>query len=383
MRWLPTHSVNCTSICKRKKAARSTAPGVTYAENWSGYNTATDYYNAFNKGKLSGYVANKTPSQGSTFTNAFEIVSDATKAATGKAFRVYMGKNGNGSSGTIDNQQFTIPFSGDATKVTGAYPTGSYLTSFYIQVQVWMDTYIDYFWRLGDGSVATDPKIFRLDTWYQTNNGEIVPSNHGNLGFVTCYRRLGTPDGQGNSAGSNPLYWKSRNTANYSPNFQYQPAIDNGTPANPTTEAQFKDRYGPMNYGMVSGTSQASLLHTQANTPDPDAAKGGNPWARAQLNVIEIWVDLQSQSLKLWHAVRGGAPRLLINSQGDSFFGNRVMLDNVGNVDGTGWSIIQLTPLVYTADGTNNPGYPISWIDYSELIVSTNPIMFPGGFALT
>ena len=54
-------------------ASRSaSAKGVIGAENWSSYADAAAAYNS-----AGCYGANKNPSQGATFTNAFEIVTDA------------------------------------------------------------------------------------------------------------------------------------------------------------------------------------------------------------------------------------------------------------------------------------------------------------------
>jgi hypothetical protein len=58
-------------------------------------------------------------------------------------------------------------------------------------------------------------------------------------------------------------------------------------------------------------------------------------------------------------------------------FGSRV------GSQGTGWSALTLSNLVYTATGAQNPGYPTdAYTDYSEIIFHPNPINFPGGFTL-
>lgn len=342
-------------------AARSTASGVTYAENWSTFATAAAYYSYWNTGGMMGYTCPKNPGMGSTWTNAYDVVTDSTHAKTGKAFRLYHGKNNYGDPGTIDNQWFNVLLNGNPNNVSGAFKT-----SFYVQVSVWVDEYIDYYWRLGDGGVGGQ-KFFRLDDQRATNIGEIVVQSQHNLGFVTAYRR--------EANGNNTLFDRSQYTQLYTPNFAHQPAINNPIPANPVTEAEFRQKFGPMNYGMTSGTSQSTPLHLQ-NTPDPDAAIGGVPFKRGGITVIEVWVDLATQSLKLWAAPYGGPPKLLINASGTCNFGNRVM------ADGVGWNCFEFTNLIYTADGAHNPNYPISSIDYSELICSTNPIRFPGGYAL-
>jgi hypothetical protein len=341
--------------------ARSTAAGVRYAENWSKYSTAADYFNFWNTGQMAGHTCPKNPGMGTEWNNSIELVTTAGHMSSGKAFRLYLGKNNHGSSGGIDNQWFNVLFNGNPNDVAGAFRK-----KFYVQISVWVDEFVDYYWRQSDGS-AQSCKFLRIDDHTATNTGEIVVNNQYTLGFVTTYRR--TPNG-------NPLFTRAQNTQTRTPNYCLQPAVNNATPANPSTDAQYKQKYGPMDFTMTNGTSQATLLHLQPNTPDPDAAIGGVTWNRGGITVVEIMADLDTQSCKVWAAHSGKAPRLLVNEVGTCEFGDRRM------ANGVGWNCFEFTNLPYTSDGANNPGSPVAWVDYSELICSDNPIAFPGGFGL-
>jgi hypothetical protein len=170
---------------------------------------------------------------------------------------------------------------------------------------------------------------------------------------------------------------QTRATQQYSSNVQWQPAVDNGTPL--SDENSYQRRYGPFSYGMTGGTSQASKLSTQG-VPDPEAAMGGVAWNRGGITVVEVEVDLANDRGRWWAAPHGVAPKLLGDTgTGGASFGSRV---DGQAPNGTGWSVLSLTNLIYTANGTQNPGYPLSSIDYAEIIVSSKPINFPGGFAL-
>lgn len=346
--------------------ARSTASGVTHAENWSSFNTAAE---AYSSPRTAGM--NKNPSNPTTFDNAFQIITDAGHVLSGKAMRLWHGKNNYGGAGTIDNQYMSIPFNGNRNAVNGQYPTGAYLTKAYVQLCFWTDAFLDYYWKLGDGSLGGS-KIAIIDNWDTTaTTGELVITDNLNTGFVSAYRIT-------TGGGSLGLDRSISTPANGS-NIARQNAIDNGGVL--TDQASYERRYGPMAYGMTGGTSQASPLSTQGR-PDPDAAIGGVTFNRGGTTVVEVELDLANDRCRVWAAHHGQAPKLigdtLLNDAagGLALFGSRVRAGL-----GTGWSGLYLSNLIYTATGAQNPGYPAdAYTDYSEIIVSQKPINFPGGF---
>lgn len=343
-------------------AARSAAPGVMFAENFSTYNTAADWYNRWRQGQMTPVFTPKNPGMGATWTNAWEIITTPGHVLSGKALRAWHGKNNYGSAGTIDNQWACIPFSGNPNNVAAGY-----VTEFYFQMCVWVDSFFNYFWKLGDGSVG-GIKVFILDQWdTSATTGEVVITNQYNYGFVTGYHSVG------------PSFDRAQNTPGYTPNYAWQPAIDNGTPLDATIASYFR-RYGPMGYGMYpNGLNQASKLTSQG-VPNPDATSGGVAWNIGGITVVEVYVKLNTPGnsiVKAWAAKYGNAPKKIIDATGVNL-GSRV-----GSL-GTGWSGVTLSNLIYTATGAQNPNYPTdAYIDYVEFIVSRSPINFPGGFALT
>ena len=347
--------------------ARSTALGVTHAENWSGYANAAE---AYNNPRTGGW--NKNPANPTTFNNAFELITTPGHALSGKALRLWHGKNGYGFAGTIDNQYMCIPFNGNRNTVAGQYPTGAYLTKAYVQVCFWTDAFLDYYWKLGDGSTGGS-KIFIIDNWDTTaTTGELVVTDRYNRQFVQAYRITS----RGGSAGLE----RSISTPANSSNFKWQNAVDNGTPL--TDQNSYKKRYGPLYAGMTGGSSQASKLSTQG-VPDPDAAQGGVAFNRGGTTVVEVELDLPNDRCRVWAAWHGNAPKLICDSLlDDGNMGRALWGARVGS-RGTGWSGIWLSNLIYTATGAQNPGYPTdAYTDYSEIVISQNPINFPGGFAL-
>lgn len=337
--------------------------GATYSTNWSEYADAAAAYNG-----AACYGANKNPGQGSTFTNAFELVTDHGKS--GKAMRLWHGKNGQGA-GTIDNQYWAMLFNGGKT---AGEATSSFRTKAYVQVVVWVDAMFDYYWKksVAAGGGGVTPKAFIVDYDAGTaTQGEVVVDNQFSRGFVTTYRHTGSS--------SAVLVAQARSTPANGSNFAWQPAIDRGTPAVITTQNQWEQRYGPCYDGMTGGTSQASLLSTQG-VPDPDAAIGGVPWNRGGYTVVELELDLAADRIRTWAAKYGEAPVLVADTMkddlGTAVFGSRV------KPLGVGWNALFLSNLAFEADWENNPGAPLAFIDYPEIGFSRNPIRFPGGFYL-
>jgi hypothetical protein len=347
-------------------AARST--GAHFATNFASFADAAAVYND----PLRAY-ANKTPAQGATFTNAFELVTTTGHAGSGKAFRLWHGKNNYGGAGDIDNQAFGVMVNGNRNNIPGAYKT-----KLYVQFGVWIDAACDYYWKLGDGSPGT-MKLVIMDDWDATSTaGELVVDLQWNRQFLHAYRKSA-------ASGGSPEIDRSLSTPVNSTNYAWQNAVDRGTAL--SDNASYKRRYGPVYDGMSGGTSQASRLSLQG-VPDPDAAIGGIAINRAGITTIEMELDLANDRARLWAAHYGNTPLLICDTElnntlsppsvnNSANFGSRV------GSQGTGWSALTLSNLVYTATGAQNPGYPTdAYTDYSEIIFHPNPINFPGGHAL-
>lgn len=341
-------------------AARSA--GAYFAENFSTYSTAADWYNRFHQGYCTGTFTPKNPGMGSTWTNAWEIVTTPGHVLSGKALRMWHGKNNYGAAGAIDNQWAALPCNGDPNNIQGAYKT-----HLFFQACIWVDSFIDYYWKLGDGSLG-GTKFFIIDQYNWTaSQGEVVVTNQYNMGFVTGY----------NDVPASRDWARVQGTPSNNSNYAIQPAIDNGT-ALGSTDASYFRRYGPCYYGMYpGGLNQASALHLQG-VPNADAAAGGVAWNRGGITVVECELDLTNDRLRVWAAPYGNPPKKLYDSgNGGAQFGSRV------GTYGTGWSGVTLSNLIYTATGAQNPNYPTdAYTDYVELIFSGSPINFPGGYKL-
>jgi hypothetical protein len=329
-------------------------------------------YNYYNVGVMAsrGLTANRNPGNPG-FNNSFEIVTTPGHMASGKAFRIWQGKNNYGAPGDLDYGSFVIPCNGAGV---GTDPAGAYKQKLYFQAVVWVDSIIDYYWQLagyGDGL-----KFWIIDGIDTTaTHGEFVITNYHNTGFITAYRD--TPS-------SNSIL-KSISTPANGSNYLLNNAINNGTAL--SDQNSYERRYGPMVYGMTGGTSQGSRLSTQG-CPDPEAAAATVVWNRAGLTVVECECDLANDRMRFWAAHYGDPPKLLGDTNLDNTLSSPAVnfKANAGprvGTYGTGWSGVTLTNLIYSASGALNPGYPTdAYIDYSELIFHGSPIPFPGGHAL-
>lgn len=190
------------------------------------------------------------------------------------------------------------------------------------------------------------------------DSGEVVITNARFRRFVTAYRI-------GASGNSSDFVTSVSNTActGGSPNYRWQNAIDGGQ-SDTSTCAAYKRRYGPVHYNFTGINSYGTTL-----VPDPDAAVSGATWAPDAWNVVEVFIDYDTQTFKMWHAVYGETPKLVMNYAGNADLGNRA-----GNYSG-----VQLVPRLeeLIPDPTRQNTYAI----YGEIIASDQAINFPGGFA--
>ena len=213
----------------------------------------------------------------------------------------------------------------------------------------------------------TSPKLIIIDQWNSSfNAGEVVVTNHDARGFVTAYR--------GTSSDFPPFRFAiSGNDTpcpNGSPDYLWQYPLDEGVPEPVVSCADFKRRYGPLNYNF-SGSIDAGVLLDQQNTPDVDASVAGVVWKRNGFTVVEVFIDLDLDEVMIWAAEYGDRPKLIVDSG-----------ENGGaNLGGSGYTGFQLTP--YRTNGASNePGRLDTYISYVEVVVSQNAVSFPGGYSL-
>lgn len=322
--------------------ARSQAPGVLLAEDFSTYSDSGELRTA------SAFV-------GTTYDRT-TLSEDATYTTSGKAaFFERLAADGSGAGGW-------------SAWLSGSTQQG--YSRIYVQV-VFHCTADDIDWpykRTGASTPSDSLKYFILDHFNGTapvQLNEVVLHNTLAAGFITGYRKgpgLGIED-FAESRASTPCPGV--------PDFAWQPAIDRGTPASPSTCAEYMQRYGPMNYG-VSTPSIGSRVSSQG-LPDANALIGGERFWGDAKNVIEVFVDYPNQSLQIWSAKYGEQPTLIVDKQGDANW----------NTTSNHWDHVVLTNYISNCDSlANDPGRLASTKRaYCEVIASTAPINFPGAFS--
>jgi hypothetical protein len=126
-------------------------------------------------------------------------------------------------------------------------------------------------------------------------------------------------------------------------------------------------------YGFIGGSTSATQdygtpLSLQGN-PDQDSVVNHPVWAGDEWNHVLVYVNNNTQTVRLWHAVRGDLPVLVINADGTADLGNRA-----GNY--TGVQLVFRLEDKFPDEANRLDTFAV----YSELIASDDVINFPGGF---
>jgi hypothetical protein len=131
----------------------------------------------------------------------------------------------------------------------------------------------------------------------------------------------------------------------------------------------YERRYGFLRSIQDGTTNYGTPLSAQGQ-PDADQAINGIVWVEDAWNVVEVYVNEATQTIRLWHAQYGQQPRLVIDADGTADVGSHSW----------NWTGVQLLPRLEEriADATRQDTYAI----YAELIASSDAIDYPGGFAL-
>ena len=109
--------------------------------------------------------------------------------------------------------------------------------------------------------------------------------------------------------------------------------------------------------------------------PNRCALKAGVPFNVDGWTTIEVYVDYNTanpgqSTIKAWAAPYGQAPRMYVNEV------NTVRLNANDGV----YRRFEL--LNYDTPRESEPGRPTMYTYFDEIIISTQPIKFPGGFSL-
>lgn len=320
--------------------ARSQAAGVLLADNFSGYNNDAELHaaNAF---------------QGSGYTSA-QLSTDAQYVTSGKACLMER-----------------LPTDGQVNASWNAWLSGQGVQIEYPRLFVQFVCHVeadDVDWPFDTvGGDPTSSKYCIIDYYGAppTQNNEIVIDNRDSAGFLAGYVK---GPASGDPAGTYAIEEARAGTpCSGSPSFVWQPAIDRGVPANPATCGEYQERYGPT-WPDIQTPVSGSRVSAQG-LPDSNALVGGVSYPRnGGKFVVEVFFDFDTQELKIWSAEYGQAPEIWCDDDAVPYW--------TGTTER--WDHIMLTN--FNSDGVAEPGRPIARRAYCEVLSSTDPINFPGGF---
>lgn len=213
------------------------------------------------------------------------------------------------------------------------------------------------------GSGTGGYKLSIVSHWSSSNQAnEIVTQNTNYRGFPQLYWQDGRAfvDAQ-----------EVRNTPCNSGNFVFQNAIDRGTPSNPSTCAEYAQRYGPLyDYGSGSDFPSAGDITNQGGGhPNADAAMAGvamptNDWMTILTRIRVGTFGTSSSEIDVWIA-RNGEDYVKTQEY------RNVLL-------GAGPDFNALWLLPYDTGKQPNTKGRSSFVVYDEVIVSTETIAAPG-----
>ncbi len=260
-----------------------------------------------------------------------------------------------------DNDGVQVPFTGVAHD------------DFFFQCVLRMDQHLDFPFRNTDHDMAS-PKMFIIDKHNSSSNpGEVVCTNDHMRGFVQFYVGF-TP-----SHGSQ-LLSRSINTPQGTPDFRAQNAVDTGSPSSPSTMDDYRSRYGPFTSdtpSFTTGSITGSSSLAAAGWPQATSATAGVAWLRNEWMVVTVYVYGAANTVKVWASKYGDPPKLICDTAQINFGGALDM-----GRGSTGYPGFQLTPFITGNANAAGASQPETWIDYSEIIASNNPIQHPGGYSL-
>lgn len=212
----------------------------------------------------------------------------------------------------------------------------------------------------------------------QFGGGQIVVSNWRFMGFPSAFSNGGGMIAEDIGAIiSTPNPWGTDAQRN-------QDAIDAGGPTSTQTEQLL--RYGPLGRGLDAvqdlgfnaGQPLVYLRAQPSGWPDTRAATNGVPFVLDGWTTIECYMKYNvanpaQSTFQMWAAPYGQPPKLIMSG-----IGNVPLNTNTTN----SWDRFEL--LNYDTERTSQVGVrPLMFTYYDEVIVSSQPISFPGGHPLT
>lgn len=302
---------------------------------------------------------------------AFEVPGDTTAVTRETSIKL-------SGSGSLRIALFDS--SGPQSGSWAFHPNGTDGTLYrrlYVQFAVYYPAAtLGYRWKTS-GSNSFSTSALKVINFGQFGAGQIVVCNPRFLGFPSAFcdgaQMISDSSEANNLIASNP--WGV--TVHH-----IQDAVDTGVAA--STKSDFLTRYGPLMRGldgdMDLSYNPSVLLQNRSQPsgfPDTRAATNGVPFKLDGWLVIEAFLeynqaDPSTSSFQMWAAPYGQAPTLIMNNV------SRLPL---GTNTTNSWDRFEL--LNYDTERVSETGVrPTLYTYYSEVLVSDNPINFPGGFTL-
>lgn len=243
---------------------------------------------------------------------------------------------------------------------------------FWWQVAFLLNEAAMYHYPLLDPGQSAGNKIVILDRFRQTAGvKEAVWINSRARGYMTSYLGLTQtqPWGQGAIQRDAP-----------GSDFYLHPAFDAGSPANPTTWPERKQRYGPVRYNTVTN-DYVSATTIGAGLPDPDI--GSPVFSRTEFFVATGHIKIRSLNgedgiYQVWGNLYRQPPKLLISQTNANFRADSVEAKNSDDTTSgnLGYNGINLTN--FQTRLNPDSGRPTMSTYYQYALTDRDPILHPG-----
>jgi hypothetical protein len=243
---------------------------------------------------------------------------------------------------------------------------GTQFRTFYFQFGIYLPkATLAYRSQGGDGQL----KLVNLE---QYGPAQIVVGNKKFLGFPT-FLLNGTGVLEENLAESV--------VPNVSSEYIYQPAVDAGG-GTPGSACEFWGRYGPSrgvaindDYGATNPEPRLDRRNMTYGWPNRCALQSGVPFNLDGWTTIEVYVEYNTadpahSTIKAWAAPYGQAPRIYVNEVGTVHL----------NANDGVYRRFEL--LNYDTPRLPETNRPTMYTYFDEIVISTQPVKFPGGFSL-
>ena len=243
---------------------------------------------------------------------------------------------------------------------------GTQFKTFYFQFGIYLPkATLAYRSKGGDGQL----KLVNLE---QYGPAQIVVTNRKFLGFPTFLL---------NGSGTLEKNIAESVVPNVGSEYLYQPAVDAGGGA-PSSACEFWGRYGPArgvaindDYGETNPEPRLDRRNLTYGWPNRCALQSGVPFNIDGWTTIEVYVEYNTanpgtSTIKAWAAPYGQAPRIYVNEVGTARL----------NSNSSVYKRFEL--LNYDTPRQPEDSRPTMYTYFDEVIISSQPIKFPGGFAL-